>query len=237
MYRVLILEESEVLAQILTKNCFAENTVRWCADGNSALDVLQQFRPELLIINMSLPYKDGLTVLREATYLPQKILAFSYVTDPYAARTLGMLGVQYILHMPTAGSVLQALRVMEEQQTGIRADLRSLVVEILYRLGIPTNLDGYKLLVLGLPLFFQDPTQLLGKELYPAIVCASGHGTASTVERSIRQAIQSAWKTRNDSQWELYFTRNAKGQISCPTVKKFLSVLVRYLQKELAVQE
>ena len=233
MRRILIVDESDLLIRILTKDCFSEDVVRSCADGNTALNMLTRFHPEILLINMSLPYKDGLSVLREASYLPRQVIAFSYLTNPYVVKTLSLLGVQYILHMPTSGGVRQALRAIQCAQTGIRADLRQIVTEHLQRLGIPTNMDGYKMLTVGLPLFYTDPTQPLGKELYPAIACALGQGNEQTVERSIRQAITRGWECRNDSVWEQYFTRNAGGQISCPTNKKFLTVLVRRLQQEL----
>ena len=230
MRRVLIVDESEMLVDIIARECFSDDKVLSCADGNTALRLLTEFQPEILLINMSLPYKDGLAVLREAAYLPQQVVAFSYLTTPYVVQMLGLLGVQYILQTPTPGSVRQALKTMQSTRTGIRADLRQLVTEHLHRLGIPTNLDGYKMLAVGLPLFYKDSAQPLGKELYPAIVCALEQGTQKTTERSIRQAIAAGWANRNDGVWELYFNRNAKGQISCPSTKKFLTALVRRLR-------
>ncbi len=232
MRRVLIVDESEMLVQIITKACFGDDEVRFCADGNTALALLAQYRPDLLVINMSLPYKDGLTVLRQAAFLPRQVLAISYLTDPYILRELGALGVQYVLHMPTPSGVRQALKTMANMESGIRADLRSAVVEHLHRLKIPTNLDGYRMLVVGLPLFYKDLSQPLGKELYPAIICALGQGSEQTVERSMRQTIKAAWKNRTDSVWTQYFPPNSRGVIPCPSTKKFLTVLARQLQQE-----
>ena len=232
MRRVMIVDESDTLVQIITENCFVEDTVYSCADGNTALDMLTRFQPQILLINMSLPYKDGLTVLREAAYLPQQVIAFSYVTNPYVMQALGLLGVQYVLHLPSVAGVRQALAATESYCTGIRADLRQTVIEHLQRLGIPMHMDGYRMLVVGLPLFFQDTTQPLGKELYPAIICAMGQGTEKTVEHSIRLAITTAWKQRTDRVWQQYFSYNAAGKIACPSNKQFLAALVRRLQTE-----
>ena len=233
MRRVLIVDESETIVRNITEGCFAEDCVMTCADGDLALTYLTEFMPEILIINMSLPFKDGLEVLREAAYLPRRIIAFSFWSNPWLLRVLGLLGVQYVLYMPSARGVRQALENMEKKQTNIRADLRGTVLKHLHQLGFNSNLDGFQMLAVGLPLFFSDPKQQLTKELYPAISCALESGNGQTVERSIRQAIHNAWQQRNDSIWEQYFSRDAKGEIRNPSNKKFLSALVTRLQQEM----
>ena len=232
MRRVLIVDDSELLVQHIANACFSGDEVCSCGDGNTALDMLSAFCPDLLLLNMTLPYKDGLAVLREAAFLPKTILAISYMTDPHVVRMLGALGVQYVLHMPTARGIDQALQYLQQVSPAVRTDLRSSVIEHLHRLRIPTNLDGYRMLAVGLPLFLGDIGQQLGKELYPAIACAMGYGTEQTVERSIRQAIKTGWKCRDDHVWGQYFPPNTRGVISCPSNKKFLMTLAQRLQEE-----
>lgn len=237
MRRILIVEESEVLAQLFQETCFPEDTVRICTDGYAALELLEEFRPEILLLNLTLPYKTGWEVLLEATYLPRQTVVFSYLSNPYISQGLGCLGVQCVLHMPTPDSIRQALVWMQSNRTGVRADLRQRVTEHLQRLGIPKNLDGYQILAVALPLLVHTPDQALGKELYPAVVCALGKGNEKTVERSMRDGITQGWQRRNDIIWAEYFPRNSNGQISCPTNKQFLMALLDKLQKETRLQE
>lgn len=232
MGRVLIVEPAETFAQIIAEHCFADDEVRFCADGNAALLELEGWRPETLLLDLSLPYKDGLAVLREAVFLPPRIMVISYLSDPHLMYALGALGVGYILTMPTPRGVTQALQYLKDRPAGVRADLRSAVVEHLHRLRIPVNKDGYRMLVLGLPLYMDDPAQALGKELYPAIVRAMGTGNVKTVEHSIRHTVHTAWEHRDDSVWCQYFARNSRGQIPRPTVKQFLTCLMGRLQQE-----
>lgn len=233
MRRVLIVEQSDILVRVMTKDFLPEDEIRSCADGITALHMLAEFRPDILVLNMSLPYKTGLDVLMESVYLPPQILVCSYVTNPYVTRMLGLLGVQCVLHMPTAGSVRRALTLMSDQHDRIRPDMRQLVTEHLRRLGISPNLDGHKMLLVGLPLLYNDPTQPLVKEFYPAVACAVGKESPAAVEKSIRDAITKAWECRDESAWEQYFSRNGRGQISNPTNKKFLTTLISRLQQEL----
>lgn len=236
MRRVLIVDHSDVFTRAISNTCFAGDQVQTCNDGNGAVSLLSAFRPDLLILNLSLAYTDGFTVLRQAQFLPETVILISYLSDPYVLRIAGALGVRYVLQMPTPMGIRHALKAIEGTAPGVRTDLRSTVLAHLHRLGIPTDLDGYQMLTLGLPLYLKDPGQTLSKELYPAIACAMGRGTALTVERSIRQAVKAGWKHRNEQIWCEYFPANVCGTISCPNNKKFLSALLVKLQQEMDVQ-
>lgn len=232
MRRVLIVDHSEVFAHVVSATCFAGDQVQICSDGGEAISLLSEFRPDLLILNLSLAYTDGFAVLRQAQFLPQTVIVLSYLSDPFVLRIAGALGVRYVLQMPTPMGIRHALKEIEKMAPGIRTDLRSTVLAHLHRLGIPANMDGHQMLTLGLPLYLKDPGQTLSKELYPAIACAMGRGTALTVERSLRQAIQAGWKHRNEQIWQEYFPANAHGTICCPNNKKFLAALLVKLQQE-----
>ena len=232
MRRVLIVDHSDVFAGIVKNTCFANDQVTTCSDGNEAITLLSEFRPDLLILNLSLAYTDGFTVLRNAQYLPQTVIVLSYLSDPFILRISGALGVRYVLQMPTPMGIRYALKEIEKMAPGVRTDLRSTVLAHLHRLGIPTHMDGHQMLTLGLPLYLKDPGQTLSKELYPAIACAMGRGTAITVERSLRQAIRAAWKRRDERIWQEYFPVGVHGTITCPNNKKFLTALLVKLQQE-----
>ena len=232
MRRILIVEQSDILVQVMTHDCQPEDEVRACADGITALQMLSEFRPDVLVINLSLPYKTGMDVLMEASFLPGQIIACSYVTSPFVLRALGVLGVQYVLHMPTAASLKRALATPPDAYGGVRPDLRQRVTEHLRRLGVAPNLEGYKMLLVGLPLLCSDPTQPLGKEFYPAVAATVEKDSASAVEKAIRDVITKAWERRDDSVWQQYFPRNGRGQISNPSNSRFLKTLVQCLLQE-----
>ena len=233
MRRILIVDESEYFIQLATRKCFADDDVRACSDGLAALTLLDHFRPDLLLMNLSLPFLDGLAVLRQASYLPGTILIISSMTDPQTLRMIYALGADHVLYMPTPRTVRSALDRVGAAAPGVRKDLRTGILEHLHRLGIPTDLDGYQMLTVGLPLYLKDPCQTLGKELYPAIACAMDRGNSQTVERSIRQAIRAAWKRRDERIWQQYFPPGFNGSIRCPNNKKFLTALIVRLQEEI----
>lgn len=232
MRRVLIVDDSEILIHYIVKSCFANDQVFSCPDGTQAVAMLPECKPDILLINLSLAYLDGLAVLRQAQFLPKTVIAISYVSNPHLLNVLGVLGVRHVLYMPTPMAVRQALEAESKMIPTVRTDLRSQVLHHLHRLGIPNTLDGYQMLTIGLPLYMQDPGQTLSKELYPAIACAMGRGSSQTVERSIRKAIDAAWRRRDARIWSSYFGLDPAGHVTCPNNKKFLTALMVQLQQE-----
>ena len=63
MLKLLIADCSEPFTEALEAVFKNEFDLRICYDGETALETLLSFRPDALVINFQLPYKDGLTVL------------------------------------------------------------------------------------------------------------------------------------------------------------------------------
>lgn len=66
MMRVLVVEDDRALGAFLVKGLRLEgHEVDWVEDGQTALDRLMVARPDLLLLDLSLPKKDGTEVLEE----------------------------------------------------------------------------------------------------------------------------------------------------------------------------
>lgn len=64
--KVLIVEDEASLASVLADNLEAEgHAVLRAADGNTAIAVWRQQRPDVVVLDVMLPHKDGYTVCRE----------------------------------------------------------------------------------------------------------------------------------------------------------------------------
>ena len=65
--RVLVVEDDRALGLFLQKGLKLEgHEVSWVGDGESALEQIARLRPDLMVLDLSLPGKDGTEVLREA---------------------------------------------------------------------------------------------------------------------------------------------------------------------------
>lgn len=219
---------SELFTELLTRRLPDGVQVRVCHDGCQALELLQSFRPDALILDLHLPRKDGLTILRQSSELPRTVLGITGYCSFYVQRAAYALGVSQLLLMPTASSLVTSLMTLLQQAQDPlrRPDAREQVRGFLQDLNVSPHLDGYKQLSVALPLFAADPRQGLSKELYPAVAQILASGDWRTVERSIRTAIQNAWMNRDPVVWARYFPDST----DCPNNKRFLCRLAEMIQ-------
>ena len=231
MRKLLIADSSEPFSAALADAFCCDFEVQVCSDGETALESLLSFQPDVLILNLQLPFKDGLTVLQEAAHLPPYILATTSYLSPYVERCAASLGVAYTMITPAVSALRVRVMDIVHQKKAILepADLIAEATKHLHILNFQTHLDGYQQLCSAIPLFYADPHQRLSKELYPAVAIRCGCKDFRSVEHSIRKAIVAAWKARNHVVWAKYFPPDEYGTQACPTNKAFISRIAQML--------
>lgn len=65
MKRVLIVEDDTAIAELLSKTLGKLYEVRAVHDGGTAVAVATEYAPDLVLLDVNLPNKDGLTIARE----------------------------------------------------------------------------------------------------------------------------------------------------------------------------
>lgn len=231
MQKLLIADSSGVFSSALASALREQFQVSTCADGQTALELLQQYQPDILILNLMLPYVDGLTVLQETAFHPPMILATTMHMSTYVEQAVTALGVDYTMIAPSVEAVVLRLQDLLQRYASAAdtADPYVKTVHHLHLLNFPTHLDGYRQLCLALPMFAENPQQLLTKELYPAVARQCGCKDGRSVEHSIRKAIQAAWHQKDNAIWRKYFAFGPRGCIACPTNKEFICRLAELL--------
>lgn len=231
MYKLLIADSSEPFTDALKAVFEKDFDLQICQDGETALEMLLSFQPEVLILNLILPFKDGLTVLQESAHKPKVILAVCPHVNPYIEHAAVGLGVQYIMIMPTINALRVRLMDMITSTIPQTEDLQGQSIVHLHILNFPTHLDGYQQLCVGIPIYFRNPGMRLSKELYPAIAEHFGLPDSRTVEHSIRKSITAAWAHRDPAVWVKYFPPNTDGTTHCPTNKEFICHIAELLEQ------
>lgn len=234
MRKLLIAECNDELRFALAELLGEHYHVCVCRSGERALELLRSFSPDIIYIDLMLPQIDGITVLQTAIQegIRPAILASIGLESPYISEALEKLQVDYVVKKPCAVRVIAkhieeislALQAGPAQRHNTPGDL----ADVLLALNLGSHRDGYHFLIYGVPLFAQNTQQTVTKELYPAIGKQFGKSGAQ-VERSIRSAIHSAWKTRNEDIWRQYFTPAPDGSIPRPTNSQMLHTLLRIL--------
>ena len=234
MQKLLIADGSSIFSSVLANALQDRFQITVCADGKTALELLQKEQPDALILNLMLPHTDGLTVLQKSAFHPRVILAITMHLSSYVEQSIAALGIDYTMVCPSVEAVVTRLDDLTRQSSlpAESIDLHALTKHHLHILNMPTHLDGYRQLCLALPMFTENPQQLLTKELYPEVAKQWGSKDGRSVEHSIRKAIQAAWHQRDNALWRKYFAVNHQGHIPCPTNKEFICRLAEILRTE-----
>lgn len=105
-------------------------------------------------------------------------------------------------------------------------DLSGRISKLLKQLGITPNLKGYLYLRQAIELGVQDPGVFNGitKRLYPYIA-EKNHTTSTSVERTIRHAIDTVWSKGNK---ELFWNITQTCMLERPTNSQFIIQLAEY---------
>ncbi len=112
-------------------------------------------------------------------------------------------------------------------------DLEIDVTNILLEIGIPAHIKGYQYIREGIIMAFYDRNMLhyITKFLYPSIA-QKYKTTSSSVERTIRHAIEVAWRRGNMETLEEIFGNTICAGKGKPTNSEFMALLTDKLRLE-----
>lgn len=105
MHRILLVLDSEDLSTILHKELSADFEVKVC-DVATAVDTIDHYRPEALILDLFLPGADGFHILKNTTYRTPSIILLTLLVSSDILHHTTELKVNYIFLKPFKQSVL-----------------------------------------------------------------------------------------------------------------------------------
>ena len=214
-------------------------------DGEQAIRMVTERKPDILVLDLMLAKKDGLAVLKAISAMghpPVTLATTRFVTD-YVANAAANLGVRYLMVKPCDMSAL--VERLEEirgstnasQSPARRTDktsIESMVTSIIHEIGVPAHIKGYQCLreAIIIAVGDMDVINAITKVLYPQ-VAKTFQTTPSRVERAIRHAIEVAWDRGDLDTLQRFFgytVSNTKGK---PTNSEFIALIADKLQLQL----
>ncbi len=210
--RILIADEDCEFTRSICKSLHPANhfsVVGICRTGDGLLEIIEQERPDVVILDLMLPGMGTLAILRELSKLPQEMRPTTFVVSAFSsletAAECNRLGVNFFLRKPIEAASLTDLIARyaipsAPYSAGSTAQPSSQYVSLyvkrlLGQYGIPVHVMGYRYLHDCIVLVLENPSAAdsVTKILYPSI--AKKHKTTWTsVERDIRNAISIAWE-------------------------------------------
>ncbi len=121
-------------------------------------------------------------------------------------------------------SDMNTLQVLSDEPRG--QDLETVVTKHMCEFGIPANLQGYQYIRTAIMMAVEDMSILnyITKKLYPEIA-QKYSTTSSRAERSIRHAIEAAWKKGSAEVMNEVFGYTIQSDKGKPTNSEFIAAI------------
>lgn len=214
-------------------------------DGEQAIRMVMERKPDVLVLDMMLAKRDGISVLKAISSMDQRPITLAtsgFVTD-YVASAASNLGVRYLMLKPCDMAALverlEEIRGGESQRKNLiqrndKASIEAMVTNIIHEIGVPAHIKGYQYLreAIIIAVNDMDVINAITKVLYPQ-VAKTFSTTPSRVERAIRHAIEVAWDRGDLDTLQRFFgytVSNTKGK---PTNSEFIALIADKLQLQL----
>lgn len=224
-------------------------------DGREALTLIEERKPDLVVLDIIMPHLDGLGVLErlnimELEKMPRVIVLSAVGQDKITQKAI-TLGADYYVVKPfdmdvftkriremfistTADEPVRKQSVMMRSEiTSIKEpmDLETEITSIIHEIGVPAHIKGYMYLREAIMMVVNDMELLsaVTKELYPSIA-KKYNTTASRVERAIRHAIEVAWGRGQIEAINKLFGYTVHTEKGKPTNSEFIAIIADKLR-------
>ena len=239
MKKLLIADASEEFRLALQDYLQDTYVIQACKEGNETLQMMESFRPDVMVLDLLLPGVDGVTLLQKAVDrgLHPTVLATTRFFSDYVLEAMERLSVGYVMVKPCELSAVaerlgDLIQREEETCEVTQPDMRTVVDNVLRELSFQTHPRGYATLREALLETIRSPGQQVTKTLYPTIGKLCG-GNTEQVEHAIRRMIHQAWTYRNQEIWDSYFGIGSDGKTTkCPTNKVFIMTVASRIVAE-----
>ena len=226
-------------------------------DGIEALSLVEKYKPMVLILDITMPYLDGIGVLEKTAQLetpPIVIILTAFEQEAMIQRLITMGASYYMVKPFDAATLIERIRqfatnrhpspiktikVTEEPATyNLRhrektdSQLELEVSKLFHEMGIPAHFRGYAYLRDAIIMAARE-VEVLGnitKNLYPRIA-EKYRSSASGVESAIRHTIEIGWE-RGNSEFIRNFFGAENGKNRFPTTASFIAKVADKLRLE-----
>lgn len=258
--KIMIIDDNKEFVKLLAMFLNSQTDMEVVAtanDGKNAVNIINTTKPDILLLDIIMPEKDGLSILEdivkdEKNERPTTIVMSAIGQEKVTQKAISLGATYYVVKPFDMATLVERLRdLVEEQQIGnisepiyyknvtinrnnsINTPIEVRVTNIIHDVGVPAHIKGYQYIreAILLAVENQDIINSITKTLYPTLA-TKFNTTPSRVERAIRHAIEVAW---NRGQIEIhdkifgYTVNSNKGK---PTNSEFIAMIADKLMME-----
>ena len=227
--------------------------------GVEAIKLIEEKRPDLVVLDIIMPILDGLEVLERLNKmdldpLPRIIVLSAVGHDKITQRAISLGADYYVVKPFDIETFIKRIRQMvdkniysddekkpltyiDDAETKINksqpvdVDMIAQITNIMHEIGIPAHIKGYMYLREAINMLVNNMGLLssVTKELYPSIG-EKFKTTASRVERAMRHAIEVAWTRGEVENINKIFGYTIRNEKGKPTNSEFIAMVADKLR-------
>ena len=237
--RLLIIDDSPSLVNAV-KKYFKNNDIIEVAltakDGNEGIEIINTMSSfyDLILLDIFMPKIDGIGVLKylKNNNINKRIIVLTANRSEKVLEKVSKYEIDYIMLKPIIMEQLDETikEVMTEENKSTDNKYQS-IIKTLHELGVPSNIKGYKYIKEAISLMISNPNmeEKVTKYLYPTIA-EKYNASTSSVERSIRHAIEISWNRANIDLMEEIFGYSIDIEKAKPTNSEYISTIAETLR-------
>jgi|GEM_PF-1384898 len=241
--KVMIVDSSDDYLNIFSDLIEEEKDMCVCgvaSDGIEAIEMILQNPPDVLITELRLRRLDGLSMIWQLKLegdMPTTIVVSCAYSEKIAAE-LDDIGVAKYLSKPCAvedivGAIRSAAKPGRTTRAKVSTDYDNAISAALSHAGLSSRLQGFNYYKEAIKLVIEDRTLLSGvtKRLYPDLAKHFGT-TAFSIERSMRSALESAWRVDMTQRRADYFGARVFQMKKRPSNSRFIMLVADFVVGE-----
>lgn len=259
--KIMIVDDNKEFVKILEMfvNSQEDMTVVGTAnDGSGVIDRIKYEKPDIVLLDIVMPEKDGLAVLDEINsskigYSPIIVMMSAIGQEKITQKAIALGATYYVVKPFDMATLVDRLRDLisnDEQssnyvelpkgtykaankakENGVSLEVR--VTNVIHDVGVPAHIKGYQYIREAILLAVQDEEIInsITKVLYPSLA-KKYQTTPSRVERAIRHAIEVAWNRGQIEMHDKIFGYTVNSNKGKPTNSEFIAMIADKLRLE-----
>ena len=263
---VLIADDNQDFSHTLSSYINSQEDMEVIAiakDGEEAVNMITNTRPDVVLLDVIMPHLDGLGVLEKINMIkmekkPIYVMLSAVGQDKITQKAVG-LGAEYYVVKPFDIELLikrireiKFFKPNQESQNFITKEvkpkyievpkeninkgenLEALVTNVIHEVGVPAHIKGYQYLREAIMMVINDIDVI--NQITKSLypqIARKFKTTPSRVERAIRHAIEVAWGRGQQEAVENIFGYTISASKGKPTNSEFIAMIADKLRLEL----